>query len=282
MNSIDGKAIAEKMNRETLQRVEALRSDGITPKLAVILVGQDPASVTYVNKKQAAAEAVGIDFALFRFPSSIHESELIAEIKNIQKDPQLSGLIIQLPLPEQLYNAKVLSCIDPNIDVDCLTSENLGKLFIKAEYVTPPTPAAVMTVLSELGVDLVGKNIAVVGVGALVGKPLTVMLMNERASVTTINSATTHILEKCQAADIIVTGVGKRNLITKQMVHENTIVIDTGFVFENGKSYGDVDYDQVAPIVRAITPTPGGIGPITVAQLLRNTIICAENKNPLS
>ncbi len=282
MNIIDGKAIADKMNEETRERVEALRSHGIIPKLAVILVGEDPASVTYVNKKQAAAHAVGIDFALFHFSASISEGELIAEVEQIQKDPELSGLIIQLPLPEQLYNPKVLSSLSPSIDVDCLTSENLGKLFIKAEYVTPPTPAAVMTVLLELGIDLVGKNVAVVGVGALVGKPLTVMLMNERASVTTINSATNNIPEKCQAADIIVTGVGKRNLITKQMVHKNTIVIDTGFVFENGKSYGDVDYDEVAPIVKAITPTPGGIGPITVAQLLRNTVICAENKNPLT
>lgn len=279
---IDGKAIAAKINAETKNRVEKLLSFGIVPKLAVVLVGDNQASLTYVNKKQSAAESVGIEFELFHLPGSIAESDLIAKIQNIQKDPALSGLIIQLPLPQHLYTPHVLNCIDPALDVDCLTSENLGKLFIKAEYVTPPTPAAVMSVLHELNIDLVAKNIAVVGVGALVGKPLTIMLMNERASITTINSVTSNIQKKCQASDIIVTGVGKRNLITKEMVHAESIVIDTGFIFENGKSYGDVNYDEVAPLVKAITPTPGGIGPITVAQLLRNTVICAENKNPLN
>lgn len=279
---IDGKAIAAKINAQTKNRVEKLLSFGIVPKLAVVLVGDNQASLTYVNKKQSAAQSVGIDFELFHFPSSITESELIAEIQQIQNDPALSGLIIQLPLPEQLYTPHVLNCIDPSLDVDCLTSENLGKLFIKAEYVVPPTPAAVMTVIHELGIDLIGKNVTVVGVGSLVGKPLTVMLMNERASVSTVNSSTKDSAAKCLQADIIVTGVGQKNLITAEMVHPQSIVIDTGFVFENGKSSGDVDYAAVAPLVQAITPTPGGIGPITVAQLLRNTVICAEKKNPLN
>ncbi len=277
---IDGKAIAAKINAETKNRVAKLLSFGIVPKLAVVLVGDNQASLTYVNKKQSAAQSVGIEFELFPFPSSITESDLIAKIQNIQNDPALSGLIIQLPLPEQLYTPHVLNCIDSSLDVDCLTSENLGKLFIKAEYVVPPTPAAVMTVIHELGIDLIGKNVTVVGVGSLVGKPLTVMLMNERASVSTVNSSTKDSAAKCLQADIIVTGVGQKNLITAEMVHPQSIVIDTGFVFENGKSSGDVDYDAVAPLVQAITPTPGGIGPITVAQLLRNTVICAENKNP--
>ncbi len=277
---IDGKAIAAKINAQTKNRVEKLVSFGIVPKLAVVLVGDNQASLTYINKKQSAAQSVGIEFELFHFPSSITESELIAEIQQIQNDPALSGLIIQLPLPEQLYTPHVLNCIDPSLDVDCLTSENLGKLFIKAEYVVPPTPAAVMTVIRELGIDLIGKNVTVVGVGSLVGKPMTVMLMNERASVSTVNSSTKDSAAKCLQADIIVTGVGQKNLITAEMVHPQSIVIDTGFVFENGKSSGDVDYDAVAPLVQAITPTPGGIGPITVAQLLRNTVICAENKNP--
>ncbi len=279
---IDGKAIAGKINAETKNRVAKLLSFGIVPKLAVVLVGDNQASLTYVNKKQSAAQSVGIEFELFHFPSSITESDLIAKIQEIQNDPALSGLIIQLPLPEQLYTPHVLNCIDPSLDVDCLTSENLGKLFIKAEYVVPPTPAAVMTVIHELGMDLIGKNVTVVGVGSLVGKPLTVMLMNERASVSTVNSSTKDSAAKCLQADIIVTGVGQKNLITAEMVHPQSIVIDTGFVFENGKSSGDVDYDAVAPLVQAITPTPGGIGPITVAQLLRNTVICAEKKNPLN
>jgi len=277
---IDGKAIAEKMNAETKQRVEALEICGITPKLAVVLVGDHKASLTYVGKKEEAARAVGIDFELFRFPATISEKDLISEVQKIQESNNISGLIIQLPLPENLYTPHVLNSVHPGIDVDCLTQENLGKLFIKSEYVTPPTPAAVMTVIRELGINLVGKNVTVVGVGALVGKPLSIMLMNERASVTTINSMTQDKKQKCLGADIIVTGVGKKDLITSDMVHEHSIVIDTGFVFENGKNYGDVDFEHVAPKVAAITPTPGGIGPITVAHLLRNTVICAEKKKP--
>lgn len=276
---IDGRAIADKIKQETKKQVLELASSGITPMLGVVLVGHNKASETYVGKKQTAAAEVGIDFQLFHFEENITETALIENIQNIQKTNNLSGLIIQLPLPEQLYTPNVLNCIDPSIDVDCLTSENLGKLFIHAEYVTPPTPAAVMSVIHELDISLPGKNIAVVGVGALVGKPLSIMLMNEHASVTTINSVTQNPKEKCLAADIIVTGVGKRNLITANMVHKNSIVIDTGFVFENGKSSGDVDFDAVAPLVHAITPTPGGIGPITVAQLLHNTVLCAERKN---
>jgi methylenetetrahydrofolate dehydrogenase (NADP+)/methenyltetrahydrofolate cyclohydrolase len=276
---IDGHAIAGKIKQETKTQVAELASSGITPMLGVVLVGHNKASETYVGKKRQAAAEVGIDFQLFQFEENITEEALIENIQEIQKTNNLSGLIIQLPLPEQLYTPKVLNCIDPNIDVDCLTSVNLGKLFIHAEYVTPPTPAAVMSVIHELGIDLPGKNVTVVGVGALVGKPLSIMLMNELASVTTINSETQNPREKCLAADIIVTGVGKRNLITKDMVHENSIVIDTGFVFEDGKSSGDVDFDAIAPLVHAITPTPGGIGPITVAKLLHNTVLCAKNKN---
>lgn len=278
---IDGKKIADNMNAETKKRVEKLVSSGITPKLAVVLVGDNKASVTYVGKKAEAAKAVGIDFELFRFPEAISEKDLIVEVQKIQQTENLSGLIIQLPLPENLYTPNVLNSLRPDIDVDCLTYENLGKLFIKAEYVAPPTPAAVMTVIRELEIDLVGKNITVVGVGSLVGKPLTIMLMNERASVTTVNSMTQDKKQKCLNADIIVTGVGKKDLITADMVQPNSIIIDTGFVFENGKNYGDVDFENVAPKVAAITPTPGGIGPITVAHLLRNTVICAEKKNHL-
>ncbi len=276
---IDGRIIADKIKEQTKKQVKELVSLGITPCLGVVLVGHNKASETYVGKKREAAKEVGIDFQLFQFEDNITEEVLIENIRSIQKTNNLSGLIIQLPLPENLYTPHVLNCIDPSIDVDCLTSENLGKLFIHAEYVTPPTPAAVMSVIHELNINLPGKNIAIVGVGALVGKPLSVMLMNERASVTTINSATQNTTEKCLAADIIVTGVGKRNLITADMVHKNSIVIDTGFVFEDGKSSGDVDFDSVAPLVAAITPTPGGIGPITVAQLLQNTVLCAQKKN---
>lgn len=276
---IDGKKIAQEIKNNIQSRVEILRANGIVPLLGVVLVGENKASQTYIQRKKEAAESVGIEFKLFQFEEKIEEKILIEEIKRIQKENNFSGLIIQLPLPEQLYTPNVLNCIDPSIDVDCLTHENLGKLFIKAHYVTPPTPQAVMSALESLNIDLKGKDVAVVGVGALVGKPLAIMLMNERASVTTINSITKNATEKCKNADIIVTGVGKKNVLTADMVHQNSIVIDTGFVFEDGKLMGDVDFAAIAPIVQAITPTPGGIGPITVAHLLQNTVICAEAKN---
>ena len=187
---IDGRAIADKIQEETKKQVLELASLGITPSLGVVLVGHNKASETYVGKKRQAAAEVGINFQLFQFEEDISEEALIENINKIQETNNLSGLIIQLPLPEQLYTPNVLNCIDPKIDVDCLTSENLGKLFIHAEYVTPPTPAAVMSVIRELNIALPGKNVTVVGVGALVGKPLAIMLMNELASVTTINSVT--------------------------------------------------------------------------------------------
>lgn len=278
---IDGKKLASKVEKNTAKEVAMLKTKGIVPKLAVVLVGNDKPSQTYINRKKDAAERIGIDFALHQFPKSISKDDLIKNLKKIQEDKQLTGLIIQLPLPERLYTSEVLNSINPAIDVDCLTDSNIGKLVMETNHIEPPTPWAVIKTLKEIKFNLKGKNITIVGAGALVGKPLAIMLVNELASVTTCNNYTKNIKKKCLEADIIVSAVGKQNLITADMVKKKAIVIDTGIVYVNGKMYGDVDFQNVSKKTSFITPTPGGIGPITVAKLLRNTVTCAKKINGL-
>ncbi len=278
-NIIDGKKIAAKIEKETAKQVAALKTKGITPKLAVVLVGTDKPSLTYIRKKESAAQRVGIDFALHQFPKNISKEELIDAVNKIQKDPQLTGLIIQLPLPERLYKPEVLNAINPNIDVDCLTDTNIGKLVMKTNLIEPPTPWAVIKTLKEIKFNLIGKNATIVGAGALVGKPLAIMLVNELASVTTCNSHTKNLKSKCLSADVIISAVGKQNLITADMIKKGTAIIDTGIVYVDGKMKGDVDFIPVSKKASFITPTPGGIGPLTVAKLLLNTTTCAKKIN---
>ncbi|MFA5061928.1 MAG: bifunctional 5,10-methylenetetrahydrofolate dehydrogenase/5,10-methenyltetrahydrofolate cyclohydrolase [Patescibacteria group bacterium] len=276
---IDGKSIAAKIEKQVARRVQILKQKGITPKLAVVLVGDHKPSRTYIRRKQEAAERVGIKFELYEFPTTVKESNLIKSLEKIQQQKNLAGLIIQLPLPERLYNSRVLNSINPAIDVDCLTDANIGKLVMNTNRIEPPTPWAVIHVLKEIGAKLEGKNITIIGMGALVGKPLAIMLANEKASITTCNKHTQNIKAKCLQADVIITAVGKKNLLTAGMIKKDAIIIDTGIVYIDGKMYGDVDYKNVSRKASFITPTPGGIGPITVAKLLLNTVICAENLN---
>lgn len=275
---IDGKAIAKKIEQATADKVLELKKNGIEPRLEVILVGDDEASLMYDRMKGAAAKKIGIDFELHHLPATIQPIDLIEKIHDIQSWPGLSGLILQLPLPEHLYIQDVLNSISPRVDVDFLTNERLGTLVMNTNTLLPPTPGAVFSILEELKVSLSGKNVAILGMGALVGKPLAIMMVNAKASVTTINSRTKNAREKCLAADIIVTGVGKKNILRGDMVQEGTIVIDTGISFEGDKVFGDVNVEEVRQKASFVTPTPGGVGPITVARLLWNTVLCAEQK----
>jgi methylenetetrahydrofolate dehydrogenase (NADP+)/methenyltetrahydrofolate cyclohydrolase len=276
---INGKEIAAKIENQTAKRVALLKRKGVVPKLAVVLVGDNTPSRIYIRRKKAAAERTGINFVLYEFDVKIKEDNLVKKIKKIQADKKLSGLIIQLPLPEKLYTSGVLNSINPEIDVDCLTDANIGKLVMKTNKIEPPTPWCVVHVLKEICKNLAGKDITIIGMGALVGKPLAIMLANEQASITTCNSHTRNIKEKCRKADIVVTGVGKKNILTKDMIKRGAVVIDTGIVFVDGKVRGDTDFKEVAKKASYITPTPGGIGPITVSKLLLNTVICAEEKH---
>lgn len=277
---IKGRAIAEKINIKTAELVQNLKQDNIIPHLGVVLVGDDKPSLTYVKKKGELAEKLGIKFDLFRFDNTISQQDLLSEIKDIQDNNNLSGLIIQLPIPEHLYTPEILNAVNPDIDIDCLTHQNIGKLMLHNALFTPPTPQAVLEILSDLDVELTSKNITIIGAGALVGKPLAAMLINAKASVTTCNSSTKNTKQKCLDADIIITGVGANKfLVTSDMVHKDSIVIDTGIWFdEHNKMHGDVDYKSIKDKVAHVTPTPGGVGPITVACLLRNVAISAQNK----
>jgi len=276
---IDGKAIAQKIHNQIALEVKKLKKKKITPKLGVILVGNDKPSQTYVTKKQQAAEAVGIDFVLKKFPATVSKNKLVENIKKLQKKERLSGLIIQLPLPEKLYTSEIINTVDSSIDVDCLTDTNIGKLVMRTNHIFPPTPYAVMTILKEINFEVAGKNITIVGMGSLVGKPLAIILSNAGASVITCNSRTKDTKEKCLMADVIVTGVGKKDLLRGDMVKPGTIIIDTGIVFENGKMYGDANKEEILPKSSYFTPTPGGVGPITVALLLQNTVLCAKHNS---
>ncbi|OGH58849.1 MAG: hypothetical protein A2725_03815 [Candidatus Magasanikbacteria bacterium RIFCSPHIGHO2_01_FULL_33_34] len=276
---IDGKAIADKINEKVAEKVSLLKKQKITPKLAVILVGKDKPSQTYVKKKGQAAQKAGMAFKLHKINSTITTKQLIKKIEEIQNDKDLSGIIVQLPLPKHINTNSVLNTIKPEIDVDCLTNVNLGKLVMKTNFLVPPTPGAVMSIIHKLNIDLIGKNVTIIGAGPLVGKPLAIMMMNEYASVTVCNSKTKDTKEKCLASDIIITGVGKKNILRKDMVSPGVIVIDTGVSFEQKKMSGDVNVKEILDKVAYVTPTPGGVGPITVARLLLNTIICCEHNN---
>lgn len=280
MSLIKGKRIAKSIERDVTTRIEKLTKKGQPVKLAVVLVGDDTPSHTYVRAKQRAASRVGMDFVCYSYPTSITQTALIDAMYGIQADPELSGLIVQLPLPEHLNSDDIINAIHPNMDVDCLTYENFGRLISGSPALIPPTPGAILAIIEQLDIDVSGKNIVIFGTGLLVGKPLAIMLMNLGASVQTINAESSGIEKKCRDADIIISGVGQKHLIDHTLVPENAIVIDAGISYdEEGVMYGDVHVESVQEKAAHVTPTPGGVGPITVARLLLNTVICAEKKH---
>lgn len=275
---INGRAIAEKINRATAIEVVKLKKNGITPKLAVVLVGGDKPSLAYIGRKQKVAQDVGIDFALHRFNKSITKAELLMHLKKIQTDSKLSGLIIQLPLPQRLYTSEVLNAIKPELDVDFLTDVSLGKIVSKSHPLYPPTPSVVLDIMREINMPLKGKNVAVIGAGFLVGKPLSILLMNAEATVTICNVHTKNLTEICRASDIIISCAGKKDLVRGKMVKHGAVVIDIGYSFADGVYSGDVNVPEVSKVASFVTPTPGGVGPITVAKLLSNVARAARLK----
>ncbi len=278
MPLIDGYSLAEKILHKTKRKVTLLKKKHIMPHLGVIFVGNDDRSAVYIRKKGEKAKEIGMKFSLFPFEKNIPQKTLIEQIQKIQKKERLTGLIVQLPLPEHLYTPHILNAIDPSIDVDCLTHENLGKLIMKWGELFPPTPGAILDIIHSEQIDLVGKKVVILGAGALVGKPLSLLLMNERATVTVCNSATINIKKICKQADILITGVGKKDLVRGNMVKKGALVIDAGICFENGKIFGDVNVREIEKKA-SVTPTPGGVGPLTVAKLLWNTVVCAEKNS---
>jgi len=276
---VDGRKIAAKILENLRRRVQKLKRKGATPMLAVVLVGDDKPSHTYVRQKQKAAEQIGVEFLRCAYPTAIGKDALIAEIKKIQKRHKLSGLIIQLPVPEKLWphTREIVNNIDINIDVDCLSHLALGKVLMNASPLVPPTPGAILEILRYYKINLKGKNVCLIGRGDLIGRPLTAILTHEPVALSVHGRATKNLSDFTKTADIIITGVGKKNILTAPMVKKGVVVIDAGITFADKKIGGDVDFAGVAKKAGLITPVPGGVGPITVAKLLENTIISAEN-----
>lgn len=277
---IDGKSIAADIRKQIKGEVEQIKQEGgVTPKLVVTLVGDDPGSQIYVRNKERACAEVGILSEVQRIPSTIKEKELIERIKSLNSDKTVHGILVQLPLPKQLNEITVLNEINPEKDVDGLHPLNMGKL-LKGEEANfvPCTAAGIMELVLSTGVDLIGREAVVVGRSNIVGKPTAIMLLKKHATVTICHSRTKDLGEVTRRADVLVAAVGSPAMIKENMVKDGAIVIDVGMNRLGERLLGDVDYDLVKNRASFITPVPGGVGPMTIVMLLKNTLIAAKQK----
>lgn len=275
---IDGKKIAEKINAATGGMVRKIKKNGFVPKIAVFLIGNRSESEIYVRQKEKLAKKLGFGFEIRRLPESVSQKKLMSEILRCQSHREISGIIVQLPLPKHLDTYKILSCLLPETDIDCLSDISLGRLILNNHIVIPPTAGAILEVIKYLRLNLAGKKIVVIGAGLLVGKPLVMLLMNASATVVVCNKSTKNLLSICREADVVISGAGQKNLIKANMIKKGAIVIDAGFSFAEGKVFGDADVLPLHKKGIKVTPTPGGVGPITVAKLMQNAAICARIK----
>ena len=270
---IDGKEISSQILEQL--KIE-LKNISFAPKLIDVMVGEDPVVETYVKIKSKRAAEIGVDFEIKRLPKSITQEQLEKEVTALNSTKNLCGLIIQLPLPERMDKQKVIDKIDPNFDVDVITSTSLGRLFTGRQFFTPATAAAIMRIIDFHKIDLEGKSVLVVGAGDLVGKPVTFLLMQRQATVTVANASTKNLAELGKQADILISGTGVPNLIKADMVKQGAVIIDAGTAESAGGIGGDVDFESVSKIASLISPVPGGVGPVTVAMLLYNTVVNAK------
>ena len=274
---IDGKAVAAKIRAQVAQDVEALKARGICPGMAVVLVGDDPASKIYVNNKKKACAETGIYSEKHLLPAETTQEELLALIEKLNADEKIHGILVQSPLPKHLDEKLVVEHIDPRKDVDAFHAYNVGKIMIGDFTFLPCTPAGVIELIRSTGVPIEGKNCVVVGRSNIVGKPMAMLLLHNNGTVTICHSRTKNLAEICRGADILVAAVGKPKFITADMVKPGAVVIDVGMDRdENGKLCGDVDFAAVEPIASYITPVPGGVGPMTIAMLMKNAVRAAE------
>jgi len=272
---IDGKAIAARVRAEVKSEVERLRAAGIVPGLATVLVGEDEASKIYVRGKHRAAEEVGIRSIARELPAATSSDRLLALIRELNDDPDVTGFIVQLPLPAQIDPAEVAAAIDPLKDVDGLTPTNAGLLVQARAALAPATPSGVIELLRASGTELEGAEAVIVGRSDLVGRPLASLLLAENATVTVCHSRTRDLAAVCRRADVLVAAIGRPRLIGADMVKQGATVIDVGTTRTEDGLTGDVDFDAVKEKARAITPVPGGVGPMTIAMLLKNTVKAA-------
>lgn len=279
MKILDGKAVSLKVKESVKVRADELKKFGVEPTLAVVLVGEDKASQTYVRAKEKACNEYGIKSVAHRLSENTTQNELLALINVLNLDDSIHGILVQLPLPKHIDTNVVLAAIDPRKDVDGFHAVNVGKLVSGLDGFVPCTPLGVMEILKEYGIDVAGLNAVVIGRSNIVGKPMANLLLNASATVTVTHSKTKNLKEICKNADLIVAAIGKPFFLKADMVKDGAIVVDVGINrLDDGRLVGDVDFDEVAPKCSYITPVPGGVGPMTIAMLLNNTILAAQAK----
>ncbi|MBI3608310.1 MAG: bifunctional methylenetetrahydrofolate dehydrogenase/methenyltetrahydrofolate cyclohydrolase FolD [Nitrospirae bacterium] len=274
---IDGKVVAKAVKEDVRTRVEALKARGIRPGLATVLVGDDPASHVYVRNKQRTCEDLGMHTVGHELAATTSQEDLLTLIQRLNRDPAIHGILVQLPLPKPLRSEPILSAMSPDKDVDGLHPFNMGKLMMGEPRFVPCTPAGVMAMLDYYKLTIEGKTAVVVGRSNLVGKPAALLLMHRHATVTVCHSKTSDLPAVCRRADILVAAMGKARFVRAEMVKDGAVVIDVGINREaDGKLVGDVDFEAVAAKASWITPVPGGVGPMTIAMLMRNTMLAAS------
>ena len=273
---LDGKLLSEKIEQTLINRIKTLKEKGIIPGLTVILVGEDPASQVYVRNKMLACERLGIHSKTITLPADVTQKNLESTIKIENKDQSIHGILVQLPLPSNLDSESALDLISPEKDVDGFSNINIGKLMRGLETTIACTPKGAINMIKSTGIDISGKEAVIVGRSNIVGKPMAMLLMQENATVTVCHSKTKDLKSHTKNADILVAAIGKPNFITVDMVKPGAIVIDVGINRVNGKLCGDVDFEHVKEVAGAITPVPGGVGKMTIAMLMENTVQAAE------
>ena len=276
---INGRELADQMQAEIQKDVEKMTQQGIQPGLVVLLVGENPASQTYVRNKERAAANIGIVSEVDKLPETISEEELLAEIDTYNQDSRFHGILVQLPLPKHIDEEKILLAIDPKKDVDGFHPMNLGRLFVGKPEMIPCTPYGIMKMFEAYDIDLTGKRAVIIGRSNIVGKPMAQLLLMKNATVTIAHSKTEHLAEVAKEADILVVAIGRGHFVTKEFVKPGAVVIDVGMNRnQEGKLIGDVAFDEVSEIASYITPVPKGVGPMTITMLMYQTVEAAKKQ----
>ena len=272
---LNGKEIAKEYRAGLQEEVEKLKANGMTPNLTVVIVGDDGASLSYVRSKNKAAEKIGMTSDIVHLDKDTQEEDLLKEIQRLNEDPEVHGILVQVPLPEQISEEKVLETIAPEKDVDGFSPVNIGRLYTGQRTFKPCTPLGIMELLKHTG-SLEGKTVAVIGRSHIVGQPVSKLLIDENATVTVMHSRTVNMVEQLKDYDVVVSAVGKPGLIQGEHLKEGAIVIDVGNTVVDGKLVGDVDFESAEKVASWITPVPGGVGPLTITMVLNNTLLAAK------
>ncbi len=273
---IDGRSIAAELERKVAVEAAQLAAAGIVPGLAVVLVGDDPASRVYVNSKRKACQRCGIHSEEIKMPATASTAEIVAQVEQLNQSKDIHGILVQLPIPAGIDEQQVINSVHPSKDVDGFHPASLGRLFSDDPLFVPCTPAGIMDLVKSTGIEIKGKECVVVGRSLIVGKPISMLLLREHGTVTIAHSRTANLTEVCRRADILVVAVGRPQLVTGSMIKPGAVVIDVGTNKVNDRLVGDVNFEEAAAVASYITPVPGGVGPMTIAKLMENTVLAAR------